>query len=70
MKTKTEVTERMVRINVHNFNKEIGHLNEQKAIVSLQKGHKPKMQYELIQSLKLTKKQQSLLLKFVESLSE
>lgn len=68
MKNQKSVTAKTVNLSVINFNKEVGYLNEQKASVYFQKGKGASMQYEIIQSLKLSKKSQALLIAFVESL--
>ena len=63
-----KIVERTIKIEVFNFTELGGYLNTQSANISKQEGKDAIILYPSIQTLKLTEKQESLLLQFINSL--
>lgn len=63
-----KITEKNIRIEVTNFTAEYGYENTDKMALIKQKNKKAEILYPAIQTLVLTQKQESLLLKFIDSL--
>ena len=63
-----KIVERTIRIEVFNFTELGGYLNTQSANILKQEGKDAIIQYPSVQTLKLTEKQESLLLQFINSL--
>ena len=63
-----EINEKCIRITVTNFNKKVGYLNNNAMILQKQQGKEAEILYPSAQTLELTKEQEELLLKFINSL--
>lgn len=68
MKNTLEISEKAIKIEVFNFNKEVGYLNDQKVSLRKKKDENGYIEYPSIQTLELTTKQEKLLLAFINSL--
>ncbi len=68
MKNQNKISEKGIYINVHNFCKEYGHMNEQKVVLHKKTDEDAIILYPSIQTLILSKKQEKLLLAFINSL--
>jgi hypothetical protein len=64
----SKIVERNIKIEVFNFTEFDGYLNCQKINILKQDGKEAIIQFPSIQTLKLTEKQESLLLQFINSL--
>lgn len=68
MENQNKITEKGISIQVNNFCKEYGHMNEVEMTLHKMIGKDAEILYPSIQTLKLSKKQEKLLLAFVNSL--
>jgi hypothetical protein len=68
MKNKLKITEKTIRIEVFNFNEEMGYLNTEKVSFKKMENKDAYIEYPTLKTLKLTSKQERLLLTFINSL--
>jgi hypothetical protein len=68
MKNTLEISEKAIKIEVFNFNKEVGYLNTEKVSLRKIKDENGYIEYPSVQTLELTPKQEKLLLAFINSL--
>ena len=68
MKNAVKISEKAVRIEVFNFNEKVGYLNTEKVSLRKKGNENGYIEYPSIQTLKLTPKQEKLLLTFINSL--
>jgi hypothetical protein len=68
MNNTTKISEKAVRIEVFNFNEKVGYLNTEKVSLRKKGNENGYIEYRCIQTLKLTRKQEKLLLAFINSL--
>ena len=68
MKNKLKITEKAIRIEVFNFNEEMGYLNTEKVSFRKMENEDAYIEYPSLKTLKLTSKQERLLLAFINTL--